>query len=109
MKNDSLFSSSRLRILRRMYLNSQDLYLKMMRLAFYSETVIWLVGIVWFYLPLLFSLVQESQRDKVKERLEKCTRDMLKQLCSVFDISVAHAFYGMKKVVSLCIILLLIE
>ncbi|KAF3323411.1 hypothetical protein FCM35_KLT12142 [Carex littledalei] len=40
---------------------------------------------------------EESQRDKVKERLERCTREMLTQLCSVFDISSTNAFYGKNK------------
>ncbi|XP_078156048.1 DEK domain-containing chromatin-associated protein 3-like [Carex rostrata] len=40
---------------------------------------------------------EESQRDKVKERLERCTREMLTQLCSVFDIPSRNAFYGKNK------------
>ncbi|KAJ4791624.1 DEK domain-containing chromatin associated protein [Rhynchospora pubera] len=40
---------------------------------------------------------EENQREKVKERLCRCTREMLAQLFSVFDICVGTAFYGMKK------------
>ncbi|KAJ3698001.1 hypothetical protein LUZ61_001706 [Rhynchospora tenuis] len=40
---------------------------------------------------------EENQREKVKERLHKCTREMLAQLFSVFDICVGSAFYAMNK------------
>lgn len=44
----------------------------------------------------------------MKERLERCTREMLTQLCSVFDITNTNAFYGKNKVVYFCIMFLFI-
>lgn len=55
------------------------------------------IYVVWEEIMLLICLLQEKQRVKVKEKIDKCVKEKLMDFCDVLNIPINKS--GVKKVV----------